>query len=93
MSSAEEKDKRQVSKDSPQSPNPAKAVNAPKLSVKHEFTLDTESSGKKKTKNKRRDAAAKYGHRAPSLLWVQLFAFVTQQKPVFEGLNVIPLLP
>lgn len=47
MSSAEEKDKRQVSKDSSKSSNPAKTVNAPKLSVKHEFTLDTELSEKK----------------------------------------------
>lgn len=47
MSSAEDKDTRQVSKDSPQSSNPAKTVNAPKLSVKHEFTLDTEFNEKK----------------------------------------------
>lgn len=47
MSNTEGKDKQQVNKDSSQAPNPAKTVNAPKLSVKHEFTLDKEFDKKK----------------------------------------------
>lgn len=46
MSNTVGKDKQQAAKDSSH-PNPAKTVNAPKLSVKHEFTLDKKLDKKK----------------------------------------------
>ena len=51
MSNKAEKDKRQIVKDVSQASNPAKNVKAPKLPVKHEFTLDKDYSKKEGEKS------------------------------------------
>ena len=48
MSNKDEKDKRQIVKEAS---NPAKNVKAPKLPVKHEFTLDKDYSKKEGEKS------------------------------------------